>query len=68
MKSEKRSSEDGMFIIVDWDNKKRITKGIAQGTYYCTFYLEGTFAGWRTKKDIISQYPNGQLKKSEKTS
>lgn len=57
MKAEKRFSLDGLVLIVDWDNEKVVEKSLAKGTYYYTFYLEGTFAGWRTRKEIILQYP-----------
>jgi hypothetical protein len=57
MKIEKRQSEDGMVIYVNWEDKRIITKGIEKGTYYYTSYGSGSFAGWRTRKEIKKQYP-----------
>ena len=58
---DKRKSEDlTLALSVNWEQKTRVTKGIAKGTYYKTYYDTGEFAGWRTKQDIQTNYPNSQ--------
>lgn len=59
---EQRTSIDNMILIVDWEAKKKVIKGITKGTYYKTYYdFDNVFAGWRTKEDILRDYPNKVL-------
>ena len=53
---ETRKSECGLIIIVDWNKKKIIKNWLSKGTYWHTSYEDGTFAGWRSRKDIKSFY------------
>ena len=66
MKNEKRTSEDGMHLWVDWepvlvdwepDKTDKIPQGLDKGTYFKTYYERKVFGGWRTKEAILSQYP-----------
>ena len=54
---EKRQDNSGNTLLVDWTAKKVVTKGVAKGTYFKTFYDENTFANWRIRKEIKQQYP-----------
>lgn len=54
---ERRIDNEGNAIYVDWTQKKTLTKGLATGTFYKTFYENGEFAWWHKRKDIQSQYP-----------
>ena len=59
---EKRRNIDGDLLLVDWNAQKKVTRGLAKGIYYKTFFdfpsiSNPTFANWRTKKDIEQLYP-----------
>ena len=40
---------------VDWDKKKVVKKGLAAGTYYATYFNDGSFWFWQTRKEIKQQ-------------